>query len=613
MSIIGTLAGSAAGNVSGGATSSIVGPAFTALGYVANNAMPVLVPTPADAFWAYRTGWLGWENTKRILSLNGIDWEPGGPALIPDPGSGTNGLQAIWNRINRSRAPQPALTELLVMFNRGMLRRDQVDDRLRKQGFDDKEVRDAFRELAKGIPGPSDLVRFAVREVFDPLVVKRYGYDEEFPSLFNHWMGQQGFGWDVRTPQEKGRGVPAYTWANAYWRAHWQLPSPTQAYEMLHRLRPKDAKTGRPRDPSGEIFEIDDLRTLLKVQDYPVFWRDKLAAMSFRVIGIRQLRDLNRLGQYDLTDLGEAFLDQGYNQRDAATLAQLVVRQNRAAELKASVTGVKGRIVRAYKVGVIEREEAALQLYRASLTDPGKADAFEALTPDLQAQTAQADRGVQLQLDLADEDRDAELAQAVVTGLKRLYLNGHIDRTTAMARLIGAGIVPTRRDQIIDHWDQLLDRSRRELTTAKIQEYARRGILGLPDARTRLINLGWQAQDVNLLLAEVQRNALLDIAKANMAAARTIKQQQQAAKQAAAAARTEHNRARSELARHGSPSQLARWLQIGLIQRPEAFRRLLSLDWPAGDANVLIEEALEKRAKAQAAKQPKGQPATAGV
>ena len=72
-----------------------------------------------------------------------------------------------------------------------------------------------------------------------------------------------------------------------YWRAHWELPSPTTGFEMLHRLHPDVLEVIGEKykemglNPDDLKTDLDTLKELLKISDYPKYWRDRLAAISY--------------------------------------------------------------------------------------------------------------------------------------------------------------------------------------------------------------------------------------------------------------------------------------------------------------------------------------------
>ena len=104
-------------------------------------------------------------------------------------------------------------------WNRGALSEAAAIDQLQRRGFAGDRLA-AKRALRFRLPPLTDLTRMAVREVFDPSQRQALTLDADYPQdLTGH---ARAIGLDE-------------VWARNYWAAHWDLPSPTQGYEMLHR------------------------------------------------------------------------------------------------------------------------------------------------------------------------------------------------------------------------------------------------------------------------------------------------------------------------------------------------------------------------------------------
>lgn len=95
------------------------------------------------------------------------------------------------------------------------------------------------------LPGTQDLIRFLVREVIS---VER----------FTQIMAYEGY---------------AATWAEAYWDAHWIIPTAEQATSLVNR---------------GQITE-DQYIDLLKVNDVHPDWVSKIASLRFIIPGVGDL------------------------------------------------------------------------------------------------------------------------------------------------------------------------------------------------------------------------------------------------------------------------------------------------------------------------------------
>lgn len=251
--------------------------------------------------------------------------------------------------------------DLVELLYRGKITEEQYYQMMKEIGFD-KEKADYVKELYKYIPSPADFVRFAVREVFNPQVVEKYGYDEEFPK-------------DI-VPYARMRGMDEET-LKWYWRAHWELPSPTMAFEMIHRLNPEvlntPTSTGRKMidkygkmglDTSNLETTIEDVRTLLKIADYPKYWRDRLAALAFQPLTRVDLRRIYELGLINEVELKARLMEVGYSSEDA----DLMVEFYKAYKLSQEKDFNKSEILKLYKLRAIKREEALQMLQNLGYT-----------------------------------------------------------------------------------------------------------------------------------------------------------------------------------------------------------------------------------------------------
>jgi hypothetical protein len=191
---------------------------------------------------------------------------------------GTNA--ATFDRLYRLAGDPIAPDELLTLWNRGELAEADVDRGLRQSRLKPEWVA-AFKRLRHVLPPVSDVTRFAVREVYDPAARKSLDLDADFPEPFAREAAKVGL--DEQTARD-------------YWAAHWQLPSYTQATEMLFR---------------GEITR-PQFDGLLKALDYAPTWREKLAAIAQRIPPIGDMIRFAQREVYDPAQRRELGLDADY-------------------------------------------------------------------------------------------------------------------------------------------------------------------------------------------------------------------------------------------------------------------------------------------------------------
>lgn len=188
----------------------------------------------------------------------------------------------------------PSYEQLANMRFRGLLTEAQFENALRAADYA-PTWRGKLAEIARAIPGVSDMVRFAVREVYDPAKRRALDLDAEYPAEFTAQAAKHGL-----SEQD----------ARDYWAAHWNLPSATQGYQMLWR---------------DELDEAG-LDGLLKALDYAPTWRDKLRNIAYHVPGRIDLRRMYAEKIINRAELKHGYKRLGYNDADAETLTEFAVK-----------------------------------------------------------------------------------------------------------------------------------------------------------------------------------------------------------------------------------------------------------------------------------------------
>jgi len=204
---------------------------------------------------------------------------------------------------------------------RGWISGSEATDHLSKFGFT-KDESDLIIKAFKFIPSAPDLVRMAVREAFTPNIVDKYKLHSDFPPDFGKYAAQIGL---------------SEEWAKHYWAAHWELPSISAAYEMVHR----------------GVITIDDLNLLLKTQDVMPFWRDKLIEISYRPYTRVDVRRMYQTGTLTKEDVYRSYLDLGYDEEKAEKMTHFTVSY--ATETERDLT--KTEIIDGFKKNIITEEE----------------------------------------------------------------------------------------------------------------------------------------------------------------------------------------------------------------------------------------------------------------
>ncbi|GAG87994.1 unnamed protein product, partial [marine sediment metagenome] len=134
--------------------------------------------------------------------------------------------------------------DYITAFRRGIINENELDEKLQEIKLSKSET-NIIKQTSLYFPNPSDLIRFAVREVYSPEVVSKFGQKDDLPAEF------------IR--EAKKAGIPKDQ-AENFWAAHWELPGIQQGFEMLHR----------------RVIDDGELDMLLRALDVMPFWRDKV-------------------------------------------------------------------------------------------------------------------------------------------------------------------------------------------------------------------------------------------------------------------------------------------------------------------------------------------------
>ncbi|RLE71624.1 MAG: hypothetical protein DRJ45_03305, partial [Thermoprotei archaeon] len=230
-----------------------------------------------------------------------------------------------------------------------------VNEELKAHGFNDKEI-SVLRELSYAYPSPTDFIRFAVRDVFTKDKETQEALSAEFPEDIVPYAEKAGMRKDV------------LEW---YWKAHWELPSLTQVYEMLHRLNPDVLKVrGDAYKEMG--LELGKLQTTketvelyLKQADYDKRWRQRLLAISYSPLTRVDLRRIYELGLIDDNELLARLMEVGYTKKDAELMVEFY-KTYRQEEVR---LWTKTEIRNLLYYGLVNESEAVVLLKRIGYTE----------------------------------------------------------------------------------------------------------------------------------------------------------------------------------------------------------------------------------------------------
>jgi hypothetical protein len=444
----------------GGKLGLLPAPIVAAVDYQANQACQYIIPT-ADA----------WTQARIAGVITDAQWRLGVEM---------NGVCPEWQAmILESGRPNPSFQMVFGFWRAGIIDVNKRDAMLSRLGIEGAERIGFFQLATEAIPGPSDLLRMMVRDAADPQAVAEGRLDDDFDVKFQgelrDWAARQN------VPEEVFR---------YYWRAHWQLPSPTQLYEMLHRLRPDAGVVDSQGQPL--VVTTRDVLAALKTNDYAPAWVEKLTAISYRPFGVRDIARAYETGVITAEQAIGRFMDLGYTRDDAEVRARFMVIDS--AERRAKYLGtpdpVKAR--KDFIDGVIDAAD-----YRNVMFDAGLTVAV------IEERVASAQRAAA-----------AARRRVVMAALRKRFLAGGLDTDQYRAELQRAGVSVTQAGSIVDR-DAIVRASRfTELSIARMCKLVSQGYLTVDEYQRRAVNLGYTPADALRLVG----SCLSDIAEANAAA-----------------------------------------------------------------------------------------------
>lgn len=417
-------------------TGNALSPTEQALEYQRNEKCPFLLPSSAEALQSYLSNQTDLERLECIVKANGQIWNEFQPAI-----------QA--NRTKHSSL------DLASLFRRKVINREEYDNRIRELGYLRSQDGGEILRLTEQLPGPQDIIRLMVRDAANEDVVKTFdldtGFEANFAGKLKEWADNQG------VPQE----VMKYLW-----RAHWDIPSPTQLYEMYRRLRHSTIY-----NPLGTLEQ--DVKKALVQQDIAPFWIDRLLALSFNPLTRTDARRAFEIGSINETELWNSFIDSGYTDENATRLVDFAKKQ---LQLK------------------YYRHPLVSQYARGAITgaDLEAALAFEGAKPD--------------QIDLA-KSRARTIARmdsrkACAKSVKRRFFLGDLDEFELVPKLTQLGLDDDMASIIASGW--ICERSARgkTLPAMRLAKLFQAGVIDEAKYVKNLIGIGYTGETALDLLAE---------------------------------------------------------------------------------------------------------------
>lgn len=403
--------------------------ADTSLMYAQNSLCPFRIPTNEAATAAYLSNSLSLDRLQCIVAANGNRWDS-------------------WVSVVDSNRTRWNAAETMMLWRRNFISKDFANDYLRQLGYLSDMEKDGLRELTEQVPPVSDLMSMMMRDVEDTQTINWAESDRIFAQK---WKGElQKWG--------NMQGVPELM-AKYLFRAHWVLPSPTQAFEFWRRLR-KSGKYGT------EVEFRTKIRNLLLQADYHPDWVDAYMDVAFAPLTRVDAGRAFEVGAIDKDKLLEAYTNLGYDDDNAKTLVDFKQKQIAQKWMKSSY-------VRQYAEG----------------------DISESLLRDLLRNTGLPYSIVDQCLVYAKTLLQINRRKVCVKSYKKRFLLGEYDLSSAAAKLSSDGLDAVQVDEITKAWQCEKMQRGKSIPMSTLCGWYERGVIDEVELYTRAKNLGYSEDD----------------------------------------------------------------------------------------------------------------------
>lgn len=598
--------GNVLGNVTQQGIQQFINPLLLPARYAANFGVKSLAPDMAAILPAYQMGLFNDDSFERLLGVNNI------PFRDLEGNEWNKAYAKSWKKVVSASLPKMSLAELYYLMYSQQVPKETILELVKNYKFHDGHAEHVnklflpkfdqgviFTNYFRGftsepqtvkyvqrmygcnetdaqkivnssqfVPPPTDVLRFVVKDVYDPVQIDKLGLDAEYDTVASAipWARSAGISKDT-TIKYNGETITRDILRD-YWISHWQLMSPTQGYIAMQRLRPNRLFRYNAQIPGLKKFDFDELSALLKSNDYVPEQRKWLAATSFNQIGRIDLRRLFESDAIDKEELKQRYMDAGYAEIDADILAKYSdddkKKKKKEKEDKDAIKNYgkfASETYTAYLVGAISKQVA----YNAL--------AMRGFDPDL----------ITANLEAIDLKINRERVQQLVKMIKDEFFLGLYTGREAYEQLYQGGLQQERASQYVIRWQRQLSRPRRMAGVNTLLDWVKRGVMNFTEASSRISKLGFSDGDTLLYLEGTKQDIEKRIQLEQVNKARTDKQQQKEVEQMFRQMQANARQQQAQLRTYSSPTIMKRWIKQGTITWDKVAERLEFLGVPPDD------------------------------
>ena len=371
---------------------------------------------------------------------------------------GKHGFDPIQRDILRDTSKQLLREfDIIQLLWREEINKDEAIKRLSYLGYKDDDS-ELFLKSRKLLLTPSDLIRAAVKEAFNPEIVAEFGMDRETPEAAKSYAKTIGY-------ESKEFDI--------LWRTHWDLPSPGQGYDMLHR---------------GLITEAQ-LKLLLKALDVMPFWRDKMFQLSYNLIPRRAISTIVRRGLLSESETYGRFKKLGYNTEDSSIMARNLIMAKDEKLINLTISEISNALRRLF----IDTDTAISYLRR-----------FNVESPKINYIIAEAERKQFNDVKMANKESDkiiaAQAKQLTKGELLSNYRKGVFSVEEVRSRLRNIGYSLESISWLIGYEDLQKTVDQREHKSEQIEKLYRASVISVGEASDELGKAGFAVPETMIMV-----------------------------------------------------------------------------------------------------------------
>lgn len=587
-------------NLARGSTTPLIAPMMRGVEYTSNWQNANVLPDPATATEAWKQSLITDASYQEIMSFNGITiaFDKSKSYQAKGDFNKFEWLSSIWDQVKLAATPFLSIIEAITLNRRGVLSDKELTQTFMRHGWKKEEHWDQLKAFGNEIPGPADLVHFVLRHGFEPSVIAANQLSLEFPQSARDWFAKQGLNYEFPITDPFTNETVNTTWADMYWQTHWIPISPTQAFQMLQRLRPNRIANFSDQFPGITAFTLTDVNRWLRINDFPPGIRTQLAAMSYNVLTRRDVTSMYQLDIMDYNEVKEQYQDMGYNLKSATQLADLAKAKKVASKNKDNKVVLHNAAKKLYLGGVIDLDTFKIQYYRSTFKDKDELGIFDLGDKNYQLGQANDDVETTTAADSLVLERQLAVVNRMVASYKRAYLRGQMTADQISGKLNQLGLQNDHILSLFQEWDLLFSTHHKEVSAATVLQWAKDGIISVGEADIRLSNLGYSVADALNMTATVNQYFGEQKVKQSVKDAKTVEQQQKALIDQQKKLAAQQAKARADLAKYATPPQLVKWYAAGNIGLPEMTERLSVILTNSADIAKWIKDAEDAKAKA---------------